>query len=155
MRYWRKEQAASGLQVKAPLVPHHSFITAPETKAKAATFPQAREPSPPFRRHVESAGAECIFVCCFITCSCFIDGDLKAAKPLYDFWWREAKLGERRQRFQDVSAAVWNFRERTRKSKFSSARVLTESRDVYHGKRYEVRGGGGKKGGRWQKWGQK
>lgn len=51
-----------------------------QTKAKADTFPQARGPSPFVRRYVESLGAECIFVCCFITCSCFIDGDLKAPK---------------------------------------------------------------------------
>lgn len=51
-----------------------------QTTAKAVTFPQARGPSPFVRQHVESVGAECIFVCCFITCSCFIDGDLKAPK---------------------------------------------------------------------------
>lgn len=46
---------------------------------------QSPEPSPLLGRHLESAGAEWIFVCCFITCSCFINADLKAAEPLYDF----------------------------------------------------------------------
>lgn len=97
-RYWRKEWAASKLQVKAPsLVPPAPPLRLhTQTKAKAVTFPQARGPSPFVRQHVESAGAECIFVCCFITCSCFIDGDLKAPKyPTVRLWWREVELGER------------------------------------------------------------
>lgn len=61
------------------------FYNCAINSGKSSHFPHEHE-----SRHLPSdgtlkaAGQECIFVCCFITCSCFIDGDLKAARPLYD-----------------------------------------------------------------------
>lgn len=38
------------------------------------------------RRHLFPGGSlKEVSVCCFITCSCFMDGDLKAPSPPYDF----------------------------------------------------------------------
>lgn len=50
--------------------------------------------------------AECIFVCCFITYSCFIDGDLKAPTSIVCLWRREVGISGGRQHFHNVSSSV-------------------------------------------------